>query len=360
MVQHGESLAREAGDAGLAEAVASGRWEGFPARLRAVLRYAVALTVRPADVREIDVEALRRAGLDDRGIVDANQIVSYFNYVNRIADGLGVELECAWPAEVRRERSYSLGTVARFPAAAADAVPWISVGEMREVDRVAVEEAGIDLARMMENAGRNLAVLARALLGGDAAGRRVLVLAGSGGNGGGGLVAARHLLAAGAAVSFSLAAPADALAPVTREQLAILEAIGVEPGEPRSDAELVVDAVLGYGQAGAPRGRVAELVEWTRGRRVLSLDVPTGVALETSTVHEPHVDAEATMTLALPKDGLLAPQARAAAGELFLGDLSIPDDVYERIGIPYATPFRSGPLVRVAVDEPWRWRLDRA
>jgi hypothetical protein len=53
--------------------------------------------------------------------------------------------------------------VSRIPVVPASALPWITVPEMREVDRVAVE-LGIDLARMMENAGRNLAVLARALL----------------------------------------------------------------------------------------------------------------------------------------------------------------------------------------------------
>lgn len=58
-----------------------------------------------------DVSALREAGLDDRGIVDANQVVSYFNYVNRVADGLGVELESTWPASLRTERSYPIRTM---------------------------------------------------------------------------------------------------------------------------------------------------------------------------------------------------------------------------------------------------------
>ncbi len=56
-----------------------------------------------------DVDRLRAAGLEDRGIVDANQVASYFNYVNRIADGLGVELEDHWPEALRTPRSYRLG-----------------------------------------------------------------------------------------------------------------------------------------------------------------------------------------------------------------------------------------------------------
>jgi hypothetical protein len=82
---------------------------------------------------EADVAALRAAGLDDRAIVDANQVVSYFNYVNRIADGLGVELEPDWPEEIARARAYDPFAV---PAAA---LPWVTVEQMRELDRVAVE-----------------------------------------------------------------------------------------------------------------------------------------------------------------------------------------------------------------------------
>lgn len=56
-------------------------------------------------------------GLSDRDIVDANQVVAYFNYVNRVAKGLGVELEDYWPEEDRRERHYTLG---RTPEASKD------------------------------------------------------------------------------------------------------------------------------------------------------------------------------------------------------------------------------------------------
>jgi uncharacterized peroxidase-related enzyme len=62
-------------------------------RERALLAYADKLTLRPADMTAADVEALRKAGLDDRSIHDACAIVAYFAFVNRIADGLGVELE---------------------------------------------------------------------------------------------------------------------------------------------------------------------------------------------------------------------------------------------------------------------------
>ncbi len=60
---------------------------------RTMLDYAVKLTVAPAEVRQADVEALRVSGFDDRGIHDICAITAYFAFVNRIADGLGVEME---------------------------------------------------------------------------------------------------------------------------------------------------------------------------------------------------------------------------------------------------------------------------
>lgn len=63
------------------------------ARRRALLQYAERLTLQPASVTEHHVAALREHGLDDRAIHDAAQVVAYFNYINRVADGLGVDPE---------------------------------------------------------------------------------------------------------------------------------------------------------------------------------------------------------------------------------------------------------------------------
>ena len=60
---------------------------------RELLRFALQLTDQPASVKKSDIEELRGVGLDDRAIHDACQVVAYFAYVNRVADGLGVELE---------------------------------------------------------------------------------------------------------------------------------------------------------------------------------------------------------------------------------------------------------------------------
>jgi uncharacterized peroxidase-related enzyme len=90
------------------EAVASGDWHDLSERMRLLCDYAVKLTLRPWEMQESDISLLRGKGFSDKDVVDANQVVSYFNYVNRAADGLGVELEARWPATGRRGATYRL------------------------------------------------------------------------------------------------------------------------------------------------------------------------------------------------------------------------------------------------------------
>ncbi len=65
---------------------------------RAMLDYAVKLTLTPWEMVPADIEQLREHGFSDSAILDINQITGYFAYVNRLADGLGVELESFWEA----------------------------------------------------------------------------------------------------------------------------------------------------------------------------------------------------------------------------------------------------------------------
>lgn len=105
--------------------------------------------------------------------------------------------------------------------------------------------------------------------------------------------------------------------------------------------------MLGYSQAGVPRGEAARLIEASTGLRTLSLDVPSGLELGSGVLHRPHVRAEATLMLAAPKAALRAPDAAEAAGQLFLADLSIPPAAYDRCGVTWRTPFAAAPVVRI-------------
>ena len=58
-----------------------------------MLRFAVKLTAAPGAMEDADVEALRSAGFSDRDILDIVEVVGYYAYANRVADGLGIETE---------------------------------------------------------------------------------------------------------------------------------------------------------------------------------------------------------------------------------------------------------------------------
>jgi len=225
-------------------------------------------------------------------------------------------------------------TTARFVTDAGAVVPAVTVEQMREVDRIAVEDLGPNLYQMMENAGRSLALTAIETLGPDWRTSPIVVLAGTGGNGGGGICAARHLGNRGADVTVVVTRP-EGLAPVTAGQLDTYRAT---PGRiesagrlDRLEPRLVVDAVIGYNLGGALRGAACELIDWAASGAapVLSLDVPSGIDPGSGNAPGSHVRAATTMTLALPKTGLDAP----ATGRLLLADIGIPPEVYRRAGI---------------------------
>ena len=217
-------------------------------------------------------------------------------------------------------------------------IPFLTADQMREVDRAMVQDFGILLVQMMENAGRGLAHLARSrFLDGDPAGKRILVLAGTGGNGGGGLVCARWLHNWGAEVLVWLTASPSQLAEVPRHQLNILERKGihVELAGDKVDlpaGDLIVDAIIGYSLRGSPAGMAASLIlaADSHGAPVLALDVPSGLDATEGTVYEPATRATVTLTLALPKKGLAPPGAREHVGELYLADIGVSPELYER------------------------------
>lgn len=216
-------------------------------------------------------------------------------------------------------------------------VPYLTTEQMIEVDRAMIEDYGIELVQMMENAGLNLARLARRLfLDGNAFGKRVVVLAGSGGNGGGAMVCARHLYNWGAFVKVFLTKAVDKLVGVPKQQVEILQRMGVELDQverierlvPKS---LIVDGIIGYSLRGAPRGAAAEMIRWANSQEtpILALDVPSGLMASTGQVLEPAIRATATMTLALPKEGLRI-AGREVVGELYLADIGVPPELYAR------------------------------
>lgn len=206
-----------------------------------------------------------------------------------------------------------------------------------------VEELHIELIQMMENAGRSLAELAVRLFGP----RTATVLAGPGGNGGGGLVAARHLANRGVSVRVVLSRPAGDMGPIPAHQLRILEGMDVPIGGEAATSDVTLDALIGYSLHGNPSGRAADLITWANAdpSPVLSLDTPSGLDATTGRPSSPCVRATATLTLALPKTGVL--KAPSSTGRLFLADISVPPSVYRRIGIDAPLLFREEGIVEI-------------
>ena len=227
----------------------------------------------------------------------------------------------------------------KLPEVSADALELLSTEEMIEVDRLMTDELKIELMQMMENAGRNLARLCINQFLHEPQSKRVLVMAGTGGNGGGALVAARRLHQWGATVSVLTTKPDEAYAGVPAHQLGILRRLGMEIDsteipEPQSAPDIILDGLIGYSLKGEPRGRAADLMAWANAASspVLALDTPSGLDSTTGEAHVSTIVANATMTLALPKAGLLTATAQPFVGELYLSDIGVPDWVYQKIG----------------------------
>lgn len=241
-------------------------------------------------------------------------------------------------------------------------VPTVTTAQMQEVDRLMVAEYHITLLQMMENAGRGLATLARRLLEDDIADRPIVVLAGRGNNGGGGLCAARHLLNWGAAVQIVCSYPADAYQGAPAQQLAALQSIGAplawaEEGWELPPADLLIDAVIGYGLRGNPRGPARNLLQLANSSAapILSLDTPSGVDTGSGACYTPHLRAAATLALALPKEGFRTPAAADACGDLYLADIGAPPELYAQLGIAAPRLFARSEIVRLHVADGEIW-----
>ncbi len=215
--------------------------------------------------------------------------------------------------------------------------------QIREYDRVAVEEAGVPGIVLMENAGAGAARIARELLG---AGRRVAIVAGPGNNGGDGFVIARHLLNDGFHVSVFLATAAAKIAGDALVNLRILESMSaliedVSAAEAASglarrlrDHGLVVDALLGTGVSRPLEGHLGALIDAINGcgTPVLAVDIPSGLDSDSGQPLGKAVRAAATATFAHLKRGLVLHPGAELAGLVTVVPIGAPGYVSDRAG----------------------------
>ena len=232
-----------------------------------------------------------------------------------------------------------------FRTSTGRSVTAVTADEMRDADRVVVEDVRLQVLQMMENAGRTLAWHVRDVRDGD-----VAIVAGNGGNGGGGLACARHLANRGIPVRVVLDRPSAELSGDAAHQCHILDEMGIPitfGGDSLADADgrtALVDALIGYGLSGDVRPPAAAFIDRINDHSgpVVSLDIPSGIDATTGELLGAAVVPDRTVTLALPKTGL-----DAHTGALYLADISIPRTVYERLGIEYERPFGDDDWIRL-------------
>ena len=213
----------------------------------------------------------------------------------------------------------------------------LSRAEVRDVDRRAIEEFGLPGIVLMENAGRNAALL----LHERAPAARIAIVCGKGNNAGDGFVMARHLANLGHDVRLLLACdPAE-----YRGDAAINWGVVAKMGLPAevlvaasrdaweralAGADWIVDALLGTGATGAPRDSIATAIESVNAvaareqAGVLAVDLPSGLDCDTGMAAGECIRAALTATFVAPKVGFDRPEAREWLGEVHVLDIGAP------------------------------------
>jgi len=163
-----------------------------------------------------------------------------------------------------------------------------------------------------------------------------VVVCGVGNNAGDGLAAARHLHRWGRLAGVCCIDAERMRGPAALE-LDALQRLGVDVWEePRlADAALVVDAIFGIGLTHSPKRRFADWIEAINGsgKRVIAVDVPSGLNADSGIAYAPTVRADLTVTLGSPKHGLVQGDGPRLAGEVWVADIGIPAEAYALLGI---------------------------
>jgi ADP-dependent NAD(P)H-hydrate dehydratase / NAD(P)H-hydrate epimerase len=238
----------------------------------------------------------------------------------------------------------------------------VTAGEMAAMDQAAISEHGIPALALMERAGREAARFIAAWWRGTGSpesrrptrrtggarprpsGGPVLVLAGRGNNGGDGFVCARYLKTSGFVVRVLVAAAESDLSEAAqanceacqRAKIPVTFLSDPRAWGPGSEAEsathmaaFLIDALLGTGSRGAPRGAIASAIELAERshKPIASIDIPSGLDASTGHRMQPSIAADLTVSLALPKRGLALEPGRSAAGQVAVVDIGIPAGV---------------------------------
>jgi 23S rRNA (cytosine1962-C5)-methyltransferase len=247
---------------------------------------------------------------------------------------------------------------------------YVTKDEMREIDRIAIEERGIPAVALMESAGRAVAQECAKLLKKG----KVAVFSGYGNNGGDGFVAARYLIKKGYEVSVFLAGRPKPLSPETNNKLEELLSAGttlnVISDEKTLDAafkkigspDLVVDAIFGIGARAPLDALYINLIDRINalGSPVVAIDIPSGLDADTGQPLPRAIKASITVTIGYPKTGFERPEAKEYVGRLFVADIGLRN--VSKSGQPKpktkekTISLRSGKMGRLRPGHPWIYK----
>ena len=214
----------------------------------------------------------------------------------------------------------------------------VTAAEMRQIDQDTIEDIGIPGIVLMETAG---SAIVRAIEQHYPTAQRISILVGKGNNGGDGLVIARQLAHTGHDVYIFLVSPADSFTGEAAINLQIAKNLGLRIeailGEKEAwkrwmtNCELLVDAIFGTGLRGAVRDPIATFVDAINNLStpILSVDLPSGLDADSGNPLGICVRADRTVTIGLPKRGLLVHPGAELAGKLEVVDIGFPTQVID-------------------------------
>jgi NAD(P)H-hydrate epimerase len=210
-----------------------------------------------------------------------------------------------------------------------------TAAEMRELDRATIEDLGLPGRVLMESAGAGVVRAIEARLP-SLAGVPIGVVCGAGNNGGDGYVVARQLWDRGADVRIYPLTPRERLAGDARANRELAERLGIPQSQSLDGLggeRVLVDAVLGTGLSAEVRGPAAEAIDRINaapaGVLRVAVDIPSGLDSDTGKVHGRAVRAQLTVTMGVPKVGLLTWPGCEFVGELVVVDIGIPRTLVE-------------------------------
>ena len=217
-----------------------------------------------------------------------------------------------------------------------------TAAEMRELDRLAIDTYGIPGVVLMENAGAQVARILWQEFP-DLSRRRIAVLCGPGNNGGDGFVIARYLHNASVAVRVFIVGEPERIRGEARTHLEMLRCAGIAPQAANTsesvqavcaqlaEYDILIDALLGTGLKAGVSGFFQQVITAMNAsaRPVVAVDVPSGLSADVGTLLGGHVRAHLTVTMALPKQGLLLYPAAEHVGKLVVVDIGFPAAVRE-------------------------------